>query len=56
MLLFHEKGSRGDCNSYWGINLFSVMGKVNRRVLNERMKTMTEKSVGRGVFRKGGIV
>ena len=34
----YKKASRLDCTNYMGINLMSVVGKVFKRVLNERVK------------------
>ncbi len=53
--LYKGKGNREECNNYRGISLLIVPGKIYRRILNERMMKITDKSVGdeqRG-FRKG---
>ena len=42
---FHKKGSRLECTNYRGITLLSVVGKVFARVLNDRVKGLTEGSV-----------
>lgn len=44
--LCKEKGSRDDCNSYRGISLLSVLGKIHERNLNDKKMKITEKSVG----------
>ena len=37
-----KKGSRLDCANYRGISLLSVVGKVFGRILNERVKAITD--------------
>ena len=51
----HKKGSRLKCTNYRGIRLLSVVGKVFARVLNYRVKGLTEGSVmdEQGGFRSG---
>ena len=51
----HKKGSRLECTNYRGISLLSVVGKVFARVLNDRVKGLTEGSVmdEQGGFRSG---
>ena len=51
----HKKGSRMECTNYRGISLMSVVGKVFARVLNVRVKGLTERSVmeEQGGFRSG---
>ena len=51
----HKKGSRLECTNYRGISLLSVVGKVFARVLNDRVKGLTEESVmdEQGGFRSG---
>ena len=39
----HKKGSRMECTNYRGISLMSIVGKVFARVLNERVKVLTER-------------
>ncbi|KPJ16147.1 Adrenodoxin-like protein, mitochondrial [Papilio machaon] len=41
--LYKNKGDRSDCNSYRGISLLSVPGKVFARVLLNRLMTLSEK-------------
>ena len=41
----HKQGSRLECTNYRGISLLSVVGKVFARVLNDRVKGLTEGSV-----------
>ena len=50
-----KKGSRLECTNYRGISLLSVVGKVFARVLNDRVKGLTEGSVmdEQGGFRSG---
>jgi len=43
--IIHRKGSRLECINYRGISLLSVVGKVFARVLNDRVKGLTEGSV-----------
>ena len=38
----HKKGSRGVCKNYRGISLLSVPGKVFGKILNDRMRSITE--------------
>ena len=38
----HKKGSRRVCKNYRGISLLSVPGKVFGKVLNDRMRSVTE--------------
>ncbi len=54
VLIYKGKGKREVCNSYRGISLLSVPGKIYGRILNERMMKVTDKSVGdeQGGFRK----
>ena len=42
----HKKGSRLECTNYRGISLLSLVGKVFARVLNDRVKGLTEGSNG----------
>ena len=51
----HKIGSRMECTDYRGISLMSVVGKVFSRVLNVRIKGLTESSVmeEQGGFRSG---
>ncbi len=53
--LYKGTGKREECNNYRGISLLSVPGKIYGRILNERMMTITDRSVGdeQGGFRKG---
>ncbi len=53
--IYKGKGKREECNIYKGISLFSVPGKIYRRILHERMMKVTDKSVGdeQGGFWKG---
>lgn len=53
--LYKGKGCRNDCNSYRGISLLSVPGKVYGRVLTERLIEVTKEKVSeeQGGFRKG---
>ncbi len=53
--MYKGKGKREECNSYRGISLLSVPGKIYGMILNERMMKITDKSVGdeQGGFRKG---
>ncbi len=53
--LYKGKGNRKECNSYRGISLLSVPGKIYGRNLKERMMKVTDKSVGdeQGGFWKG---
>ena len=44
-IIVHKKGSRLECTNYRGISLLSVVGKVFARVLNVRVKGLTEGSV-----------
>ncbi len=55
VLLYKGKGSRSECNSYRGISLLNVPGKVNGRILTERLIEVTEGKVSeeQGCFRKG---
>ena len=50
-----KKGSRLDCANYRGISLLSVVGKVFGRILNERVKPITDVKVmdEQGGFRAG---
>ena len=41
----HKKGSKLECTNYRGISLLSVIGKVFAKVLNDRVKGLTEGSV-----------
>ncbi len=43
--LYKGKGSRSECSSYRGISLLSVPGKVNGRILTERLMEVTERKV-----------
>lgn len=43
--MYKRKGSRDEFDNYRGISFLSVAGKVQGRVLNERMK-ITNKSLG----------
>ena len=40
-----KKASRLDCANYRGISLLSVVGKVFGRILNERVKAITDVKV-----------
>ena len=48
----HKKGSRLECTNYRGISLLSVVGKVFAKVLNDRVKGLTE---GRVMEEQGGF-
>ena len=50
-----KKGSRLDCANYKGISLLSIVGKVFGRILNERVKAVTDIKVmdEQGGFRAG---
>ena len=48
----YKKGSRLECSNYRGISLLSVIGKMYARVLNDRIKLMTE---GKGMDEQGGF-
>ena len=50
-----KKGSRLDCANYRGISLLSIVGKVFGRILNERVKAITDVKVmdEQGGFRAG---
>ena len=45
----HKKGSKLECTSYRRISLLSVIGKVLAKLLNDRVKGLTEGSA-RGVW------
>ena len=51
----YKKGGRLECSNYRGISLLSVIGKMYARVLNDRIKLMTEGKVmdEQGGFRAG---
>ena len=53
--LYKGKGSKSECNSYRGISMLSVPGKVYGRILTERLMKVTEGKVSeeQGGFRKG---
>lgn len=44
--LYRGNGSRDEGNSYRGINSLCVLGKMHRRVLNNRVMEITDQSVG----------
>ena len=50
-----KKDSRLDCANYRGISLLSIVGKVFGRILNERVKAITDVKVmdEQGGFRAG---
>ena len=48
----YKKGSRLECSNYRGISLLSVIGKMYARVLNDRIKLMTE---GKAMDEQGGF-
>ena len=54
----HKKGSRLECSNYRGISLLSVIGKLYARVLNDRVKMMTEEKAmdEQGVSEQEGVV
>ncbi len=43
--LHKSKGNKDECNNYRGISLLSVPGKVNGRILTERLMQVNEKKV-----------
>ncbi len=45
MPLNKGKGNREECNNYRGISLLTVPGKSYGRILNERTRKITDKSV-----------
>ncbi len=56
LVLFYKGiGSRSECSSYRGISLLSVPGKVNGRILTERLMGVREGKVSeeQGGFRRG---
>ncbi len=56
--VYKEKGRRGECGSYRGISLLSVPGKVNGKVITERVQQLAEEKISeeQGGFRKPGSV
>ena len=46
VLVYKEKGGKYECNSYRGICLMSVVGKVCGRVLINRVRKRTEPAIG----------
>ena len=53
--LYKSKGDIGKCKNYRGISLLSVAGKVYARILDERVRKVTEGLIGeeQGGYRKG---
>ena len=41
--LYKNKGGHSNCNSYWGISLLSIMGKVIARVVLTRLQVLADR-------------
>src|SRR5215469_17850065 len=52
--VYKGRGYKSECGSYRGISMMSVVGKLYRRVVIDRVKNITESLVGeeQGGFRK----
>ena len=50
----HKKGSKVQCKNYRGISLLSIPGKVYAKILDKRMRDITEEKIleEQGAFRK----